>query len=80
MKKLRKEKLKANSKKNLNIKRFTQIIALLFAAISLQAQKIDTRLTSLLPSANMPMSIGGASASEEDFDRLLDNFILNNKK
>ena len=47
------------------MKRFTQIIALLFAAISLQAQKIDTRLTSLLPTENMPMSIGGASASEE---------------
>ena len=47
------------------MKRFTQIIALLFAAISLQAQKIDTRLTSLLPTDNMPMSIGGASASEE---------------
>lgn len=47
------------------MKRFTQIIALLFAVLSLQAQKIDTRLTSLLPSANMPMSIGGASASEE---------------
>ncbi len=47
------------------MKRFTQIIALLFAVLSLQAQKIDTRLTSLLPTDNMPMSIGGASASEE---------------
>ncbi len=45
------------------MKRFTQIIALLFAVLSLQAQKIDTRLTSLLPTDNMPMSIGGASAS-----------------
>ena len=34
------------------MKRFTQIIALLFAAISLQAQKIDARLTNLLPDAN----------------------------
>lgn len=38
--------------------------ALLFVAVSIQAQKIDVRLTRLLPSENQQMSLDGAPRAQ----------------
>ena len=48
------------------MKRFWNIAAiLLFAATSMQAQKIDARLTNLLPSHDQTMSTHRASQNEQ---------------
>ncbi len=50
------------------MKRFLNIAAALMFAISIQAQKIDARLTALLPSNYKMMSTSGSSAGRQEID------------
>lgn len=50
------------------MKRFLNVAAALLFAISIQAQKIDARLTALLPSNNKLMSTSGSSAGQQEID------------
>ena len=50
------------------MKRFLNVTAVLLFAISIQAQKIDARLTALLPSNNKLMSAIGSSAGWQEID------------
>ena len=50
------------------MKRFLNIAAALLFAISIQAQKIDARLTALLPSNYKMMSTSGSSAGRQEID------------
>ena len=50
------------------MKRFLNVAAALMFAISIQAQKIDARLTALLPSNNKLMSTIGSSADQQEID------------
>ena len=50
------------------MKRFLNVAAALLFAISIQAQKIDARLTALLPSNNKLMSTIGSSAGQQEID------------
>ena len=50
------------------MKRFLNVAAALMFAISIQAQKIDARLTALLPSNNKLMSTIGSSAGQQEID------------
>ena len=50
------------------MKIFLNVVAALLFAISIQAQKIDARLTALLPSNNKLMSTIGSSAGQQEID------------